>query len=141
MKFLPRYLLLTGMCLMCLNAAAAAAAESAVRPVLGTLLYSATERQALVRQRGGVPDEAEIGVQSLHVSGVVRRDRGKSSAWVNQQVLAEGQSPISVKRTAITARGVSFDGQPVRVGDTLELPVRRTRSDVPPEAMSVRSAP
>lgn len=103
---------------------------------LGTLFYSAAERTAITRGRSSnASDEAST---ILSVSGIVKRERGKSTAWINHQPVAEGQSLPPTVRTTISATGVTLDGQRVRVGETVDINTRERTDIVTPGAVTVK---
>ena len=103
---------------------------------IGTLFYSTAERSAITRTRDG---DAQDGPQSnqLVVSGVVKRQHAKSTAWINGEAVNDGKSVQSVRRVRINARGVTLDGNPVRVGEKLELTTGHKSDIVEPGAVSV----
>jgi hypothetical protein len=103
---------------------------------LATLFYSPSERDALVRERVGA---ASNGLdQRLRVSGIVKRDRGHSTAWINQQAVAEGQFLPPMRGITIAATAVTVDGERLRVGETLDLRTRERTDVVDSAALSVK---
>lgn len=115
---------------------------------LGTLLYSAAERTAVVnaRQRtesleaagnpvaraAEVPTEIPAAGKTntvFTVEGVVKRERGNSTAWLNGQTVTEGQSLPPANRITISAGGVALDGHKLQVGQTVDTKTG-TRTDV-----------
>jgi hypothetical protein len=109
------------------SAVAVPKSQPAYTAHLATLFYSPSEREAIVRDRIG---DASAGLdQRLRVTGIVKRDRGHSTAWINHQAVAEGQSLPPMRDTTIAASTVTVDGERLRVGETLDLRTRE-RSDV-----------
>jgi hypothetical protein len=94
---------------------------------LGTLFYSAAERSAISRERQG-NTTAEVS-NVLNVTGIVKREHGNSTVWINHQPVAEGQSLPPTSRTTISATGVTLDGQRLRVGEGLDLTTHE-RTDI-----------
>lgn len=103
---------------------------------LGTLFYSPAERIAITRAR---VEGAESGPQSnqMVVSGVVKRQHAKSTAWINGKAVNDGKSVQSIRRVRITDKGVTLDGNPVRVGEKLELTTGQRSDIVEPGAVSM----
>ena len=106
---------------------------------LGTLFYSPAERTAITGDRQQAPG-APARSSRLKVSGVVTREHGNSTAWVNGQVVREGQPAPSASPVTMHRGGVTLDGSPVRVGETLDLMTRERGDIVAPGAVTLRSA-
>lgn len=123
-----------------LFAASALAVEGPNPPVqpLGTLLYSAAERNSITRARQGEP---AVGAASnvLTVSGIVKRERGNSTVWINGQPVREGQSLPPTSRISISATGATLDSQRVRVGETVDINTHELSDIVPPGAVTIKS--
>jgi hypothetical protein len=115
-----------------------AAAAPAAKAVLGPLLYSHQQRVAMVQARSATA-LAEGG--SIRLSGLVRREGGKGTVWINRQAIVEGQAPPPAKHTRLTPGGVVIDGQPVRVGETVDLRSHERSDLVAPGALRIREAP
>jgi hypothetical protein len=131
------WILRKGMCAvacMCTLGAAAVEASSPSGEGLGTLFYSGAERRAMVRARNGGGTEEVSSV--LTVTGIVKRDNGKSTVWINDQPVPEGQSVPLIARTTITAGIVTLDGQQVRVGETLDINTHSRTDLVEPGSIS-----
>lgn len=107
---------------------------------LGTLFYSPSERVAIVRARQDEP-EAPANSSLMTVNGVVKRHGGSSTAWVNGRAVLDGQRLSPVTRVGVTERGVTLDGKPVRVGESLDLSTRERSDIVAPGAVTTRSKP
>ena len=91
----------------------------------------------MAARRGEQPGVVSYGT-SVSVSGLVKRGRQKSTAWINGQTVAEGQAVPAAGVPVISAKNVTIDGQPVRVRETLELE-SGARTDVLPQgAVSVK---
>lgn len=110
--------------------------HAATSDELGTLFYSPAERIAITRARD---EGAQDGPQSnqMVVSGVVKRQHAKSTAWINGEAVNDGKSVQSIRRVRITDKGVTLDGNPVRVGEKLELTTGQRSDIVEPGAVSV----
>ena len=105
-------------------------------PHLDTLVYSPAERDALVRERRA---EASPGLSTRQrVSGIVQREHGRSTAWINQHAVAEGQSLPPAHSTSISATDVTLDGQRVRVGETLDLNTLERGTVISPQALTLK---
>lgn len=110
------------------------AAASAKAEGLGTLFYSPTERSAISSAREG--KTGNDTASGLTVSGIIKRESGKSTAWINNKAIPEGQPIPPASAPKITAQGVTIDGKPVRVGETVNL-VTGERTDIlPPGTVS-----
>ncbi len=116
--------------------ATAAEPAATVRAPLDVLFYSPSERRAMVRERSGSPEQEDSSL--ARVSGIVKRERGNSTAWINQQPVAEGHSLAPTTRTTISNTHVTLDGQRVRVGETLDLRTRERTDMVAPGAVTAQ---
>lgn len=132
--------LLAGAGLLTGAALAAPGQPAATDEGLGTLFYSATERAALVEARRGEAD-APLRSTRMTVNGVVRRERAHSTAWVNGQPVADGHTLPLAGRVRVQRGGVTIDGKPLRVGESLDV-ITQTRGDVvAPGAVTRKGAP
>jgi hypothetical protein len=116
-----------------------AASAPAASPILGPLLYSRQDRAAIVQARAarGMPE----GRTRMQLSGLVRREAGKGTVWINRHALAEGEAMPPAKHTRITPAGVTIDGQRMRVGETLDLHSHERSDLVAPGALAVKGQP
>jgi len=105
---------------------------------LGTLFFSPAERAAIVAARRSAPSGVVNYGTSVSVSGLVKRGRQKSTAWINGQTVAEGQAVPAAGIPVISARGVTIDGQNVRVRETLDLESGARNDALPKGAVSIR---
>ena len=112
---------------------------------LGTLFYSPAERSAMARARqrqgeSAAPISESVAPinQLMTVNGVVKRQSGNSTAWVNGQAIKEGQPAPPANRMTTTGRGAILDGRPVRVGETLDLSTLERTDIVAPGAVTIR---
>jgi len=108
---------------------------------LGTLFYSTAERNAVVRARQGNTDakvDAAPVNSPMTVNGVVKRNSGHSTVWVNGQAVPEGQSVPPATRTSISASGATLDGKRVQVGETLDLTTLERSDLVAPGAVTIK---
>lgn len=101
-------------------AQASQAASPGPEASLGTLLFSPTERAAITAAREGKTTTTETP-SGLHLSGIVKRAKGKGTVWMNQRPVAEGEPIPPVSAPHLTTDGITVDGKPVRVGQTLDL--------------------
>lgn len=104
---------------------------------LGALFYTPTERDALVRARQGQAD-TPLHISRVTVNGLVKRDRGHSTAWVNGQAVEDGQTLPLAGRVGVGRASVSVDGKPLRVGESLDLMTRERGDVVAPGAVTVK---
>ena len=114
--------------------ATVAAPDSAPRPHLGTLFYHPAERSAMVLERRG--DAVQEFSQQARVSGIVQRERGNSTTWINSRSLVEGQPFAPATVTHVSADAVTFNGQRVRVGETLDLRTGASTDILPAGALA-----
>jgi len=133
-------LLLVGTGLMAGVALAAPGQAAATQEDLGTLFYSAAERAAMVEARRSEVD-APLRSTRMTVNGVVRRERVNSTAWVNGQAVADGHTLPLAGRVHVQRGGITIDGKPLRVGESLDV-LTQTRGDVvAPGAVTRKGAP
>lgn len=111
---------------------------------LGTLLYSPEQRRAIELARTGLGSGAEnlgsgapgmaasgaapaaaVNSSTIRLDGVVARARGKSTAWVNGDPIAQGTS----RTTVIVGSEAVVDGHRLRVGQSFNKDTG-TKSDV-----------
>jgi hypothetical protein len=110
----------------------------------GVLFYSPAERAAIVRARRGEAGEDQNQGNGKNVSnlatldGVVKRERGKGTLWINREAIPEGQSPPSLSTSVPTAAGAAINGKRVRVGESLDLSTGERSDIVPDGTVSVR---
>jgi hypothetical protein len=143
---LPGRQLRWGLCLLLsfaapVNAAPAGEQFSSTGSPLGTLFYSAAERNAIAKARFGQADEENSISTLVRVSGIVKRVGGKSTVWINGQAVPEGQSQAPTVKTTISGSSVTVDGQRVRVGETLDINTRQRADIVSPGAVTTRDRP
>lgn len=108
-----------------------------ISPRLGTLFYEPAERSAMVFARSG--DAAGEFSQQARVAGIVQRERGNSTAWINSQAVADGQSLPPSTRTGISASAVTLNGQRLRVGETLDFATGGTTDILPAGALTTKA--
>lgn len=97
---------------------------------LGTLFYSAAERSAIVSRRSG--ESSAPTSHSVSVSGIVRRQGGLSTVWLNDEAL--NLKPYSNNEVLI-------EGQRVRVGETLDTSTQRLTDVLPAGAVTRKGRP
>lgn len=106
---------------------------------LGTLLYSTAERDAMTRARQGDAESgAPLRTSRMTINGVVRRERGHSTAWLNGHPVADGQTLPIAGRVGVGRSGATLDGKAVRVGESLDVITRERTDVVAPGAVTVR---
>ena len=104
---------------------------------LGTLFYSAAERVTISRARHNESDPAQRS-NLMTVNGVVKRGGANSTAWVNGEAVAEGQSVPPATALTMTQRGVTLNGIQLHVGETIDLVTRERNDLVTPGAVTVK---
>ena len=124
-------------------AGSALASEAPAQPGerLNTLFYSPAERIAMTRARqeqGPAQAQSTPISNQMTVNGVVKRQGGNSTAWVNGQAIKDGQPAPPANRVTTTERGVVLDGRPVRVGEALDLSTLERTDIVAPGAVTIR---
>ena len=107
---------------------------------IGPLFFSAAERRAIVQERTGPVEQAQLPPSVLSLSGVLVRDSGKGTAWVNGQAVPEGHSPFPGMPLTIKRGHVKIKNETVRPGETLDLTNRHRVDMVTPGTFS-RSPP
>ncbi len=122
----------------------AAACAQSVQEGMGTLFFSPAERAAIAaarkdEQAGTANAEINYGT-SVSLGGLVKRERSRSTAWINGKTVAEGQAVPAAGIPVISARKVTIDGQPLRVRETLDLESGLRSDALPPGAVSVKPA-
>lgn len=92
---------------------------------LGTLFYTPAQRQGIqqARQPNLTPESAAPSVTNLQ--GVVRRDLGKGTVWINGKAIAED----GAKAPRIQGVDAVVDGKRLRVGESIDA-ISGARSDV-----------
>jgi hypothetical protein len=118
-------------CALCVTAPQAEVLPVQESP-LGTLLYSNAERVGINRARLGLATEAGSAPEVLRqvtVNGIVKRQSGKNTVWLNGQALPDGETLPPIKTLIVTRNGVKLNGQLVRVGETLDLDTK-VRADL-----------
>lgn len=108
------------------------------KPALGTLFYSPDERTAIIAAR---KEQSGVVVQSgttISVGGLVRRASGKGTAWINGQVVAEGQAVPAAGVPVIEPRRVLVDGHSVRVRETVDIETGSRSDALPLGALTVK---
>lgn len=127
---------------LCLPQAAEVLPRSETR--LGTLFYSAAERSSINQARlAAVSGAAGVSAANVvSINGIVKRQGGKSTAWVNGQAVNENQPlPAAIGTAAISAAGIVLNGKSVRVGETLDLTTQERHDIVLPGAVKPKGAP
>ena len=105
---------------------------------LGTLFYSSDERSAITRGRQGEAATAVEASTLFNLSGIVKRERGNSTVWINGRAVTEGQSLAPTTRTTISITGVTLNGQQVRVGETVDINTHEKSDIVAPGAVTTK---
>lgn len=121
------------------SAVATEALSPAPADRLGTLFYSPAERSAISLGRQGEAATTVEASSVVNVSGIVKRERGNSTVWINGRAVPEGQSVTPVARTTISITGVTLDGQHVRVGETVDINTHERTDIVAPGAVTIKS--
>ena len=113
---------------------------------LDTLLYTPAQRQALVQsrigQRGGAGSvaAASVGaaaVSSTRLDGVVARENGKGTAWINSEPVAQGSKPSA----RIQGTEAVVNGHRLRVGQSFDNATGAKSDVVAPGAIRHRLSP
>ena len=111
------------------------------KPTLGTLFYTNAERSSISRARldtGQVSEAGEPVANVLSVTGLVKRQGGHSTVWINGQPVSEGESISQGKHLSTTPGGIRLDGTGVRVGESLDLTTRERTDIVQPGAVTIK---
>lgn len=108
--------------------------------LLGTLFYSSAERAAIVAGRKDEATAAYSSGAAVSLSGLVRRPGRKSTAWINGQIVEEGQAVTAAGVPSIGKKTVLIDGREVKVRETLDLETGTRTDALPQGAVSVRNS-
>lgn len=108
------------------------------KPGLGTLFYSPEERVAIIAARLAQAGGVAISGTMVSVGGIVRRASGKGTAWINGQVVAEGQAIASAGVPVIEPRRVLIDGHSVKVRETVDIESGAHSDALPPGAVTIK---
>ena len=126
--------------LLCLLTAHAAEVTPVPGEPLQTLFYSASERSAIDRIRSGSgPEGAPDLPHVIHVNGIVKRQGGGSTAWLNGLPVRDGDAIAPDQRVLTIDGGVRLNGVPVKVGEALDLKTQARQDVVAPGAVTVRA--
>jgi hypothetical protein len=121
-------------------------AESA--DALGTLMYSPEQRRTmeLVRSGRASPVEAAPGIEAgsasaaavasptIRLDGVVTRERGKGTVWVNSEPVSQGTGATTV----IVGSEAVVEGHRLQVGQTFDKDTGTKTDVVPPGSVRKR---
>ena len=125
---------------LCLLTAHAAEVSPVPGEPLQTLFYSASERSTIARIRSGSGSEGAPDVPRLvHVNGIVKRQGGGSTAWVNGLPVRDGDAIAPDQRVLTIDGGIRLNGVPVKVGEALDLATQARQDVVAPGAVTVRA--
>jgi hypothetical protein len=113
--------------------------------VLRTLLYTPAQRLAIGQARQSPPGAAgtagTAGTTSrpstMRLDGVVARPRGRGTAWVNGEAVAQGASPSTV----IRGTEAVVEGHRLRVGESFDTGTGVKSDVVAPGAVRRRVSP
>lgn len=121
-------------------AALAPASANAVDPKsdFGTLFYSPQERASISAARRNVPGLATSSGNIVKVSGLIRRENGKGSAWINGRLVTEGQAVESVGVPVIDKRHITVEGHSIRVRETVDIESGARGDALPAGSVSVK---
>jgi hypothetical protein len=106
---------------------------------LGTLMYTPVQRQAIGQARLGIFEGATAPVRSsrTRLDGVVARARGRGTAWVNGEPVAQGTNPS----TRIQGTEAIVEGHRLRVGQSFDKSTGVKSDVVAPGAVRQGSQP
>ena len=127
-----------GLCAL-LVASLGAGAQAQPTEALGTLFFNAAERRAIVQART-VPSGPPPSPTLLSLSGMVVRQGGNSTVWINGQALAEGAAPVPGASMTVAPRHITVNKLVLRPGDTLDLTNRQGVDMLPPGSVTRRPA-
>lgn len=104
----------------------------------GTLFYSPQERMTIAAARRVAPGVASSLGTIVNVNGLIRRESGKSSAWINGHLVTEGQAVESVGVPAIEKRHITVEGHRIRVRETVDIESGARGDALPAGSVSVK---
>ena len=130
---------LRALLLASLGASLGAGAQAQPTEALGTLFFNAAERRAIVQART-VPSGPPPAPTLLSLSGMVVRQGGNSTVWINGQALAEGAAPVPGASMKVAPRHITVNKLVLRPGDTLDLTNRQGVDMLPPGSVTRRPA-
>ena len=98
-----------------------------------TLFYTPAQRADIVRARKGSAEDLSSAAIS-QFTGIVRRANGKSTVWVNDKALPEGDA----KTPPIKGLDAVVEGQRLRVGESVDVFTGARGDVVAPGAVTVK---
>ena len=124
-----------GLCALLL-ASLGAGAQAQPTEALGTLFFNPAERVQARTVPSGPPPAPTL----LSLSGMVVRQGGNSTVWINGQALAEGAAPAPGASMTVAPRHITVNKLVLRPGDTLDLTNRQGVDMLPPGSVTRRPA-
>ena len=100
---------------------------------IGTVFYSPAERTALVAARSGI---AQSAVYSL--SGITRRDTGKSVAWINGRAVTQVPADPGIPTLVIERDHILIENKVIKVGETLDIISGQRTLRLPEQAVRIK---
>lgn len=109
-------------------------------PRLGTFIYTPEERSSIARERTSAGDSTATGLEvtgvygRLQINGLVKRDRGNSTAWINRKPIAEERTLPTGQSIGVSSTKVTIQGKSLKVGEALDINTLE-RDDILPKNM------
>lgn len=100
---------------------------------IGTVFYSNAERATLVAARSGITQTAIYSV-----TGIIKRDAGKSVAWINGRAVTEVPQDPTIPTLIIGRDHIMVEGKSIKVGESLDILSGQRVLRLPEQAVRVK---
>ncbi|MBK7549831.1 MAG: hypothetical protein IPI20_19410 [Rhodoferax sp.] len=116
-------------------------ASNPSNPTATWYLYLHTGRESsIARERTSAGDSTATGLEvtgvygRLQINGLVKRDRGNSTAWINRKPIAEERTLPTGQSIGVSSTKVTIQGKSLKVGEALDINTLE-RDDILPKNM------
>lgn len=98
------------------------------------------KRSSIARERTSAGDSTATGLEvtgvygRLQINGLVKRDRGNSTAWINRKPIAEERTLPTGQSIGVSSTKVTIQGKSLKVGEALDINTLE-RDDILPKNM------
>jgi hypothetical protein len=98
-----------------------------------TIFFSPDERAALIASRNGVTPGTIYSV-----NGIIRRDSGKSAAWINNRAIPENPPDPVIPTLMIKPDHVLIENKPIKVGESLDIHSGQRTLRLPDKSVQIK---